>query len=105
MQGLLAGANAAMPEAPLVVGRHEGYAGVLVDDLVCKGTLEPYRVLTSRAEFRVALRPDNADLRLTPAAIAAGLVSGPHAHLFRRRERHVQARTPRAALLRPSRHR
>ncbi|XP_018013655.1 protein MTO1 homolog, mitochondrial, partial [Hyalella azteca] len=73
-QGLLAGVNAANPGA-LVLNRTEGYMGVLVDDLTREGVTEPYRMFTSRAEYRLALRPDNADLRLTAKGYAAGCVS------------------------------
>ncbi len=76
-QGLLAGANAALQakgEAPWLLTRHDGYLGVMVDDLTTRGVTEPYRMFTSRAEFRLQLRESNADFRLTEAGYRIGLV-------------------------------
>ena len=84
-QGLVAGVNAAAKANDtheLVINRTDGYLGVLIDDLTTLGTNEPYRMFTSRSEFRLHLRPDNADLRLTPMAINVGCVSSERTEIF-----------------------
>ena len=93
-QGLLAGINAALQfkkKKPLLLKRSEAYIGVLIDDLVTKGTNEPYRMLTSRAEYRLLLRQDNADLRLTPKGWAVGLVSPERYAAFQKKKEQFEA--------------
>lgn len=92
-QGLIAGINAALlikNQAPLVLSRSDAYIGVLIDDLVTKGTREPYRIMTSRAEYRLILRQDNADLRLTEKGRQIGLVSDERYHRFEEKRNAIQ---------------
>ena len=96
-QGLMAGLNAALAAAgtaPFSVDRADGYLGVLIDDLVTLGVTEPYRMFTSRAEYRLWLRADNADQRLTPAGMAIGCVGSERAGVFHVKQRALAAPRP-----------
>ena len=89
-QGLIAGANAALSvknREPLILDRSQAYIGVMIDDLVTKGVAEPYRMFTSRAEYRLTLRSDNADLRLTDIGIKIGLVSRDRAGFYKEKSK------------------
>lgn len=91
-QGLIAGINASLKiknRDPLILGRDEAYIGTLIDDLITKDITEPYRMFTSRSEYRLILRQDNADLRLTPKGYSIGLVTKERYKIFKKRKRQI----------------
>ncbi len=92
-QGIIAGINACQylkQEAPLILSRSDGYIGVLIDDLITKGTNEPYRMMTARAEYRLHLRQDNADARLTEKGYKVGLVSKSQYQKFKKKQKMIE---------------
>ena len=99
-QGLIAGINAALSlkgSEPFILDRSDAYIGVMIDDLVTKGVAEPYRMFTSRAEYRLSLRADNADTRLTAKGIKIGLISDNRKSIFKDNAAFIPAIKPCAA--------
>lgn len=106
-QGIIAGINAGLKikrKKPLILDRTDGYIGVLIDDIVTKGTNEPYRMMTSRAEYRLLLRQDNADLRLTEKGYQVGLISEERYKRFRHKKEEINREIERLrnTIIRPS---
>ena len=102
-QGLMAGINCALKlqgKEPLILNRDEAYIGVLIDDLVTKGTKEPYRLLTSRAEYRLLLRHDNADARLSEKGYAIGLLPKHRIDAYRKKQQDIQDYTEKLSMIR-----
>ncbi|NMB00882.1 MAG: tRNA uridine-5-carboxymethylaminomethyl(34) synthesis enzyme MnmG [Firmicutes bacterium] len=99
-QGIIAGINAVRfldGKSPVIIPRSQGYIGVLIDDLVTKGVTEPYRMMTSRSEYRLSLRMDNADVRFTPLGYSLGLISPERFASFQLKQTQVQAEVERLA--------